>query len=190
MKRQTDLPGASSERTNRKPEANGEGLGHPGSPVTERRKAERRFTALIQRPKLDWKPRVADRRKSPEAARKEKISNVAPTKETQMLAKFSAVNNLDAQGRPAGGTVSGTGLSIQWQDGPLGRGADRVEPNGAFVETVIAAALQRIEHYQSSPFKCRENALAITKLEEALHWLHSRTNRRETQGVEGTHAGT
>ena len=107
-----------------------------------------------------------------------------------MIDKFSAINNVDGNGRPAGGSVSGTGLSIQWQDGPLGRDADRKAPNGAFVETVIAAALQRIEHYQSSQFKCRENALAITKLEEALHWLHSRTNRREVQGVEGTHAGT
>lgn len=85
MKRQTDLPGASSERTNRKPEANGEGLGHPGSPVTERRKAERRRSKLDQQLRdayphhgRDWKERnggdsrTADRRKSPEAARKEK----------------------------------------------------------------------------------------------------------------------
>lgn len=95
----------------------------------------------------------------------------------------------DEHGRPAGGFVQATGLRIDWQNGPLGRGADRVEPNGAFVETVIAAALQRIEYYQSSGFSCRENALAITKLEEALHWLNARTSRREAQGVEGTHAG-
>jgi len=104
-----------------------------------------------------------------------------------MQAAFDATNNLDEQGRPAGGYVRGTGMSIDWQNGPLGRGGERIPPNGAFVETVIAAALQRIEHYQSTQFKCRENALAITKLEEALHWLNSRTNRREVQNVEGTH---
>ena len=107
-----------------------------------------------------------------------------------MQQNFEAVNNLDSQGKPAGGHVSGVGLSIQWQNGPLGRGKDRLEPNGAFVETVIAAALQRIEHYQDTEFRCRENALAITKLEEALHWLQSRTQRREVAGVEGTHKGT
>jgi hypothetical protein len=101
---------------------------------------------------------------------------------------FVAVNNHDEQGHPAGGTVSGVGLSIQWQNGPLGRGEDRKAPNGAFVETVIAAALQRIEDYQASKFKCRENALAITKLEEALHWLNARTQAREARQVEGTHA--
>ena len=57
------------------------------------------------------------------------------------------------------------------------------------METVIAAALQRLEFYQSGKFTCRENALAITKLEEALHWCHARTQRRESQQVEGTHFG-
>lgn len=106
-----------------------------------------------------------------------------------MLIRPISQNYVDEQGRPAGGTVQGTGLSIVWQNGPLGRDGDRQEPNGAFVENVIYAALQRLEHYQTSPFKCRENALAITKLEEALHWLNSRTARREEAKVEGTHNG-
>lgn len=106
-----------------------------------------------------------------------------------MQQQIEALNYKDDEGRPNGGTVFGVGLSIQWQRGPLGRGEDRMEPNGAFVETVIEAARQRIEFYQSTQFKCRENALAITKLEEALHWLRSRTQRRETAGTEGTHAG-
>ena len=106
-----------------------------------------------------------------------------------MLGKFETINNNDENGNPAGGGVIGRGLDIVWQNGPLGRDEERQEPNGAFVETVIAAALQRIQYYQASRFKCRENALAITKLEEALHWLNSRTARREKQDVEGTHAG-
>jgi hypothetical protein len=103
-----------------------------------------------------------------------------------MLGKYDAENGIQ-DGNPTGGTVRGVGLSIDWQDGPLGRGAERKEPNGAFVETVIDAARQRIEFYQQGKFKCRENALAITKLEEALHWLHARTEKREVAGVEGTH---
>ena len=107
-----------------------------------------------------------------------------------MLSIPECANHLDENGRPAGGTVRGVGLTIDWQNGPLGRDGERIPPNGAFVETVILSALQRIEHYQSTQFKCRENALAITKLEEALHWLNSRTNRREVAKTEGTHAGS
>ena len=103
---------------------------------------------------------------------------------------FEAVNLNDDDGNPAGGGVIGIGLEIKWQDGPLGRGEDRQEPNGAFVETVITAALQRVQYYQEGKFRCRENSLAITKLEEALHWLNSRTTRREIQNVEGTHQGS
>lgn len=36
-------------------------------------------------------------------------------------------------------------------------------------------------------FKCRENACAITKIEEALLWLRKRTMGRENRSVEGTH---
>lgn len=98
-------------------------------------------------------------------------------------------NHVDEAGNPKGGIVLGTGLKIEWQQGPLGRNP-RNEPNGAFVETVIGAALQRINFYQETSggkFKCRENALAITKLEEALLWLDKRTQEREARQVEGTH---
>ena len=94
-------------------------------------------------------------------------------------------NLIDADGNPAGGGVDACGLTISWQNGPLGRGAERQTPNGVFVETVIAAALQRIQFYNEGKFRCRENSLAITHLEEALHWLHARTAAREAREVEG-----
>lgn len=99
-------------------------------------------------------------------------------------------NDVDANGNPTGGHVTGTGMNIQWQNGPLGRDGDRQPPNGAFVETVIEAARQRIEFYQKASggkFACRENAIAITKLEEALLWLNKRTQDREARQVEGLH---
>ena len=99
-------------------------------------------------------------------------------------------NVSDPDGNPGGGSVEGVGLKIEWQNGPLGRDANRQKPNGAFVETVISAVVQRIEYYQTAKdgkFKCRENAIAITKLEEALLWLNKRTQDRESRQVEGTH---
>ena len=94
---------------------------------------------------------------------------------------------VDRDGNPAGGSTTGIGLEIRWQDGPLGRDGDRMEPNGAFVEGVIQAALGRLEFYNSGKFRCRENSLAITHLEEALHWCQHRTAARESRQVEGTH---
>jgi len=104
-----------------------------------------------------------------------------------MQQAFSSENRLDESGNPAGGSVRGVGLSIDWQDGPLGRGEDRIEPNGAFVETVLAAVIQRVEHYNETKFRCRENSLAITHMQEALHWFQHRTADREAREVEGTH---
>lgn len=99
----------------------------------------------------------------------------------------TVVNIADDNGNLTGGSVTGIGLQIEWQNGPLGRGDDRVEPNGAFIETVISACIARLEFYQASQFKCRENALVITKLEEALHWCEHRTKDRENRKVEGLH---
>ena len=107
-------------------------------------------------------------------------------RERSMLAKFDAKNQLK-DGKPHGGFAKGVGMDISWQKGPLGRGTDRKEPNGAFVETVIAAALQRIEFYQASGFACSENASAIQNLKSALAVLDFRTTQREGAGVEGTH---
>jgi hypothetical protein len=104
-----------------------------------------------------------------------------------MIEKPIFQNFNDPDGNPAGGTFEGTGIKIEWQNGPLGRGSERKEPNGAFVETVISAAIIRIRYYQDSKFACRENAIALTKLEEALMWLNKRTSDRELRDVEGTH---
>lgn len=104
-----------------------------------------------------------------------------------MLDRYKAVNENDANGMPVEGTVEGEGLNITWQNGPLSRDGERLPPNGAFVETVIAAAKQRIEYYNSTEFKCLENTMAIEKLNDALSWLNKRTQEREERGVEGTH---
>lgn len=109
-----------------------------------------------------------------------------------MLQPFTPLNFLDDNGNPAGGSVRSTGLRISWQNGPLGRGTERKEPNGAFVETVIAAAANRIQFYQTASdgrFACEENSEALEHLLAALEILKARTARREAAQVEGTHEG-
>lgn len=105
----------------------------------------------------------------------------------QEVAGISATHWTDSNGNPAGGVTQGTGFTISWQNGPLGRGDERREPNGAFVETVIKAAIDRLDFYQGSKFNCERNANALRKLHEALAELENRTAEREQRGVEGTH---
>jgi hypothetical protein len=59
--------------------------------------------------------------------------------------------------------------------------------NGCHNEDLIAIVIDRLQSFQKSQFVCRENAIAITKLEEALLWLGKRTSDRQSRGVEGTH---
>ena len=96
-------------------------------------------------------------------------------------------NWIDLEDNPSGGFVKGVGLEINWQDGPLGRGETRKEPNGAFVETIISAAIQRLKFFQESKFNCPENQDAIGSLTAALECLELRTKNRENAGIEGTH---
>jgi len=102
------------------------------------------------------------------------------------LQKLEIADKVDGNGIPAGGSAKGIGLSIVWQDGPVGRGGERRVQNGALVEDVLGACLSRLKFHQTTRFRCPENVLAISALEEALKWLQNRTDDREKRLVEGT----
>ena len=70
---------------------------------------------------------------------------------------------------------------IHFQNGPVKENG----VNGCHNEDLILIVLDRLRGAQQGDFSCRENALAITKLEEALLWLNYRTNARVHRGVEG-----
>lgn len=72
---------------------------------------------------------------------------------------------------------------IKFQNGPI----KEAGVNGVHNEDLLVIVLDRLQGFQNSEFKCRENAIAITKIEEALLWLNKRTRDREIRGVEGTH---
>ena len=59
--------------------------------------------------------------------------------------------------------------------------------NGVTQEVLLAIVCDRLRSFQKGPFSCRENAIALTKIEEAQHWLQQRTIARMRRGVEGTH---
>ena len=102
---------------------------------------------------------------------------------------FGASNGFDKNDNPTGGMYRSQGVEIDWQNGPRGQeGTDELlPPNGAFVEDVINAALQRLEFFQTTKFRDRGNAIAITHLEGALDALRRRTIQRQARNVEGKH---
>jgi hypothetical protein len=71
---------------------------------------------------------------------------------------------------------------VDFQNGPV----QEFGVNGCHNEDLIAIVIDRLQGFQSGHFRCRENAIAITKLEEALLWLNYRTSKRQSMGVEGT----
>lgn len=71
-------------------------------------------------------------------------------------------------------------LAFKIQNGPI----KEMGINGCQVDQLISAAKIIIEGLNAK-FPCRENSIAITKLEEASMWLEKRKKNREKRGVEG-----
>ncbi len=74
--------------------------------------------------------------------------------------------------------------SVKFQSGPIAEAG----VNGISNEALLAIVEDRLKGFQSGQYACRENALALTKIQEAMQWLHFRTRERMNRGVEGTHA--
>ena len=70
---------------------------------------------------------------------------------------------------------------VRFQKGPI----KEAGKNGIFIEDLLQICRHRLQCFPAGGFACRENALALTKIEEALHWLDHRTRDRQARGVEG-----
>jgi hypothetical protein len=71
---------------------------------------------------------------------------------------------------------------IRFQNGPIAEAG----VNGISNEALLAIVEDRLLGFQSGQYACRENAVALTKLQEAMMWLQKRTRDRMARGVEGT----
>jgi len=74
-------------------------------------------------------------------------------------------------------------VTFRLQHGPV----TETGVNGCQVDDILTFVLGTIQVFNKK-FSCRENALAITKLEECLHWLEERTRDRQRRAVEGRYA--
>jgi len=86
---------------------------------------------------------------------------------------------LEIAGDAVNGGVHETELSFQ--TGPV----KEAGVNGISNEALLAVLIDRLQCFQRGPQRCRENSIALTKLEEAMHWLAARSRDREARGVEG-----
>jgi len=83
-----------------------------------------------------------------------------------------------------GGVAIPAETLIAFQNGPI----NEVGVNGVTQEVLLAIVADRLRSFQAGPYACRDNAVALTKIEEAQMWLQKRTLERMRRGVEGTHA--
>ena len=79
--------------------------------------------------------------------------------------------------------IVGEYSQVKFQKGPI----KEYGVNGCHNEDLLIIVLDRLQSLNQGKFACRENSLAITKIEEALHWLNHRTADRVKRGVEGTY---
>lgn len=63
---------------------------------------------------------------------------------------------------------------------------DGSSEHGTTLGEMLRVSIERLRDLNAR-FSCRENAVAITKMQEALMWLNERTKNRTARGVEGKH---
>lgn len=81
------------------------------------------------------------------------------------------------------GTASScSAQEVKFQNGPILEAG----VNGISGEALLAIVEDRLLGFQAGQYACRENAIALTKIQEAMMWLQKRTLDRIRRGVEGT----
>jgi hypothetical protein len=74
---------------------------------------------------------------------------------------------------------------VRFQEGP--RNVEGSVP-GITEGVLYAILIDRLRAFQAGPYACRENAIQLTHLEEALMWAKERAHARARRGVLGSYA--
>lgn len=75
-------------------------------------------------------------------------------------------------------------IVIQFQKGPRN---DPEARHGVLDGDLLEIVRDRLRAFQAGPFATRENACALTHIEEALMWMNKRAEDRAERGVLGTY---
>lgn len=81
------------------------------------------------------------------------------------------------------GTLKNFLLDIQYQCGPRN---EEGSTHGILDQDLLEIVRHRLQCFQAGPYATRENALALTHIEEALMWMSKRADDRAERGVLGT----
>lgn len=73
-------------------------------------------------------------------------------------------------------------IRIQYQCGPR---TDSTSRKGVSNADLLEIVRDQLRAFQAGPFACRENACALTHIEEALMWLNRRAEERAERNVLG-----
>jgi len=73
---------------------------------------------------------------------------------------------------------------IDFQKGPR---QEKDSRHGILDEDLLEIVRDRLKSFQSGDFSCRENAIALTHIEEALLWMNERKMSRADRNVLGTY---
>ena len=74
-------------------------------------------------------------------------------------------------------------LDIQYQCGARN---EEKSTSGVLDQDLLEIVRHRLQCFQKGEYATRENACALTHIEEALMWMEKRTNDRAERGVLGT----
>ena len=72
---------------------------------------------------------------------------------------------------------------IQFQEGPRN---EECSIAGVLDQDLLEIVRNRLQAFQAGPYATRENAYALTHIEEALMWMAKRADDRAERGVLGT----
>lgn len=117
------------------------------------------------------------------------------TEELSTIQKREKLNTVYRSGKPGPGgayhdymiTLNGNMMRpfvmIQFQEGPR---KDPESRHGVLDGDLLEIVRDRLKAFQSGPYATRENACALTHIEEALLWLNKRVEDRIERNVLGT----
>jgi hypothetical protein len=74
-------------------------------------------------------------------------------------------------------------IPIHFQNGPR---KEKGSVQGILDTDLLEIVLHRLKSFQNGPYATRENAITITKIEEALLWMNKRVEDRVEAGTLGT----
>lgn len=113
----------------------------------------------------------------------------------EVIQKRNCLNEVHRAGGPGpGGAYHAYVICKADTDTPVGKVVFQKGPrneegsnSGVLEGDLLEIVRDRLKAFQDGPYSCRENALALTHVEEALLWMARRADERMERGVLGSY---